>query len=352
MKKTIILITFLLCFQNLLKAQDTINYWNVDTSNNFNQPHSPFENTLTMWMLRQNFTLKAYQANIGNTYPNSEKTKEAISRTYFDIYLPVINQNSFSAMLATSYSKFPILAENDGLNKTLVDACRLWIPLQYTHNRWKVTLLYEYFQRGDSNSLYTNTGDAHRTFLLASYNFNLKWQLSIMAVYAETQMEGEKRKMIVPALQLRYNPNPNFVMTFGAPVIFACEWTVFDKIDIAFSQLMLDDTDAFIRYNINKKIGISLNYKSTKYSSSDIYFKSETISMSGQNVTFNNLTQPQTSLSLKLGIKTSNNIGLILSGGYNIGHTISLYNNNDLIDKTNGRNEYYIGLNVQYLKLL
>ena len=349
--RTLFFLIVLISFQFLLKAQDTINYWAIDTSSNYNQPHSPFENTLTMWMLRQNFTLNAFQANIGNTYPISEKTEKGISRTYFDIFLPVINKNSFSAMLGTSYSKSPILAENDSLNKTLVDACRLWIPIQYTNNRWKVTLLYEYFQRGDNNSLYTKTGNTHRAFLLASYNFNLKWQLSLMAVYAETQMEDEKRKMTTPALQLRYKPKPNFVMTFGAPVIFACEWTVFDKIDIAFSQLMLDDTDAFIRYNITKKIGISLNYKSTNYASSDIYFKSETISMSGQNLNFNNLTQQQNSLSLKLGIKTLNNIGLILSGGYNIGQTISLYNNNDLVDKTNGRNEFYVGLNVQYLKL-
>jgi len=349
--KTITLLTLLFGFQSLLNAQGTINYWKVDTSNNFNQPHSPFENTLTMWMLRQNFTLNAFQANTGNTYPVADKNEKGISRTYFDIFLPVINKNSFSAMVGTSYSKFPILAENDSLNKTLLDACRLWLPIQYTHNRWKISLLYEYFQRGDNNSLYTKTGNTQRAFLLASYNFNLKWQLSIMAVYAETQMVNKKRKMGVPAMQIRYKPNPYFVMTFGAPVIFAFEWTVFDNIDIAFSQLMLEDTDAFVRYNFNKKIGISLNYKSTNYVSSDIYFKSETISMSGQNQTFNNLTQTQSSLSLKLGIKTFNNIGLILSGGYNIGQTISLYNNNDLVDKTNGKNEYFVGLYVQYLKL-
>ena len=349
--RTILILILLIGFQFSLKAQDTINYWTIDTSSNFNQPHSPFDNTLTMWMLRQNFTLNAYQANIGNTYPVSERTEKDVSRTYFDIFLPVVNRNSFSAMLGTSYSKFPILAENDSLNKTLIDACRLWIPIQYTHNRYKITLLYEYFQRGDNNSIYTKTGNTHRAFLLASYNFNLKWQLSLMAVYAETQMEIEKRKMIVPAFQLRYKPTSDFVMTIGAPVIFACEWTVFEKVDIAFSQLMLDDTDAFIRYNFNKKIGVSLNYKSTNYASSDIYFKSETISMSGQNLTFNNLTQPQSSLSLKLGIKTFNNIGIILSGGYNIGQTINLYNNNDLVDKSNGRNEFYVGLNVQYLKL-
>jgi hypothetical protein len=172
-----------------------------------------------------------------------------------------------------------------------------------------------------------------------------------MAAHVETQMEDEKRRMTVPAFQLRFKPNLDFVMTTGAPVIFACEWTVFDKIDIAFSQLLLDDTDAFIRYNFNKKIGVSVNYKSTNYASKDIYFKSETISMSEKNLTYNNLTQPQSSLSLKLGIKTFNYIGLILSGGYNIGQTISLYNNNDLIDESDGRNEFYLGLNVQCLKL-
>ncbi|MFW5879860.1 MAG: hypothetical protein ACOCUV_03460 [bacterium] len=349
--RRILIAILLINFHFSLKAEDTINYWIIDTSSNFNQSHSPFENTLTMWMLRQNFTLNAYQANIGNTYPISGMNEKAVSRAYFDMFLPVVNKNSFSAMLGTSYSKFPILAENDSLNKTLVDVCRLWLPIQYTHNRWKITLLYEYFQRGDYNSLYTQTGNTHRAFLLASYNFNLKWQLSTMLVYAVTQMEAEKRIMAVPAFQLRYKPNSDFTMTFGAPVIFACEWTVLDKIDIAFSQLMLDDTDSYIRYNFNKKIGVSLNYKSTNYASSDIFFKNETISLDGQNLTYNNLKQQQTSLSLKLGIKTFNHIGVILSGGYNIGQTIWLHNNNDLADKSNGRNEFYIGINVQYLKL-
>ena len=62
------------------------------------------------------------------------------------------------------------------------------------------------------------------------------------------------------------------------------------------------------------------------------------------------MTQAQSSLSLKLGIKTLDNIGIILNGGYKIGESINLYNNDELITDAIGKDEFFVGFNIQYLK--
>lgn len=68
-KKMRPLITFFLlwCSLFLTKAQDPSDNWKVDTANHFNQPHYPFSNSLTMWILKQKFSLDIYQMEVSLT---------------------------------------------------------------------------------------------------------------------------------------------------------------------------------------------------------------------------------------------------------------------------------------------
>ena len=349
MKRLVFIITLLSILANA-KSQERSKYWSIDTLSSFNQPHNPFSDPLSMWLLRQNLTLNAFQADVGTELYISENNDNYNFQTYFVNYLPVYNRNSFSAMIGTSYLKMSILSKNDSLNKNLQDMCLLWLPIQYTRNKLKFTFLYEHMLKGDAKSLYTKTGNTKRAFIISSYNFNLKWQLSVMAAYLETQMENKPSKLFVPAFQLRYNPSEKLVMITGAPVLFAFEWSPIQKIDLAFSQILLEHTEGYIRYSISENIGISAHYKSTGYSSADTYFKSESILLDNQQIVYNNLTQIQKSIALKLGVKTLNNIGIILTGGYKIGQNVDLYNNENKVGNANGIDKYYIGLNIQHLK--
>jgi len=350
MNRLVVTIILLFIISNV-KAQYSTNYWDVDTLSSFNQPHNPFTDALPMWLLRQNLTINAYQTEFSSEFTISDNNDLNLN-TYLVNYLPVYNKKSFSVTIGTSYSKTTIMTENDSLNKSIQDICLLWLPVQYTFNRWKFTFLYEHFLTGDGNSLFTKTGNTKRVFIISTYNFNLKWQLSLMTAYLETRMENENRKMITPAFQLRYKLSQRLMLTMGAPVIFAFEWSPVPKIDLAFSQILLEYTEGFIRYNFSKNIGISVNYRSTGYSSADTYFKSESIQLNDQMIVYNNLTQNQKSISIKLGLKTSQNIGIILTGGYKIGQSIDLYNNENKLGNADGMNNFFIGLNIQYLKYL
>lgn len=345
---TVLLI--LICFQFSIYAQEVKSYWEIDTTSNFNQANNPFTDALSMWILRQNYNLNVYQLNVGYDFSINEKNSIESPNIHYELYLPILHDNSFSVMLGTSYIKTNILSDEDNLNKSLQDIGMIWLPIQYTRNKWKFTFLYEYFLRGDNNSLYTSTGNTQRVFFLAGYNFNYKWQLTMMMVYMETEMENDNRSMSIPAFQLRYEPSKNLRMTIGAPVLFAFEWSLGNKVDIAFSQIMFDDTKGFIRYNISKKVSLSLHYNSTKNLSSDIYFKNETVSLLGQDYNFNNITQQQNAISVKVGIRTFNNLGVVFTGGYRIGEELSLYSNSDLIIKSEGNTDFFVGFNIQYLK--
>ena len=59
----------------LLKAQIEKNNWEVDTAESFNQAHCPFTNSLTMWLLKQNLTLRVYQSSLNTEFAINDKRK-------------------------------------------------------------------------------------------------------------------------------------------------------------------------------------------------------------------------------------------------------------------------------------
>lgn len=346
--KKIALNTILLIFCILINAQNKTDYWAVDTSSNFTSAHNPYTDAISMWILRQNFTLDAYQAFIGTEFDLSNPDFTNTNNTV-EVYLPLFNKNEFSAMLGTGYTRNFFISSYDSLNKPIMGFSQLWLPIQYNTHKWKFTILYERLLAGKPNSLFDEVGNTQRIFLMTSHSFNLKWCLTIFGAYYEDNMEEEKNETLVPAFQLRYKPNKNITMATGAPLLFGIEWTVNPKFDIYFSQIMLDETNGFISYNLTKKIGLTLQYTSVQ-KGSDTYFYTESVSISGKNHQYNHLVQKQSNIALKLGLKTFDNVGIILSGGYKLGDKLNLYRNENHITKIDGKNNFFVGFNIQYFK--
>lgn len=333
-----------------INAQDTLDYWRVDTSNHFNQPHYPFSNSLTMWILKQRFSLDIYQMELGREMPIGRNFDYNQTRMTAESYLPIFKYKIISSTIGVSYSKSYILSDNDSVKKSLHENCYIWLPLQYQFKRLKIILLYENFYLGDNSSLYSHTSNMQRGFINAIYPFNSKWHLMLIGSYTHKKLENEIENFFIPAFQLRYQPNNKIQLIGGAPILFALDWQISNRIDISFSQFMVEETDVFLRYNISKRIGLSLHYLLSNHSNSEIFFNKESISFDNKLVTYNNLAQNQNLVSIKLGIKTFNDIGLIITGGYNFGGKINLYEERTLMGEINGSDEFYLGLSLQYLK--
>ncbi len=332
----------------MLFAQTTNDYWAVDTGSSFISANSPYTDAISIWVLRQNLTIRAYQAYInsdfGLTNTDLSKTNNAV-----ELYLPVVTKGGFTAMLGTGYSRNYFMSEKDSLNDPVMGFNQLWVPLQYNFNKWRITILYERLLAGKSNTLFDDVGNTQRLFAMVSHSFNLKWCLTVFGVYYEDNMENAKNTTLVPAIQLRYKPNKNVTMAAGAPLLFGIEWSVTPKIDIYFSQVMLDETNSFISYNFTDKLGLTLHYNSVQ-KGSDTYFYSESVSFSGNEYSYNHIVQRQSNIALKLGFKTFKHVGVFLSGGYKIGDKLNLYNNEDKITKIDGESDIFVGFNLQYLK--
>ncbi len=346
--KPLKLTLFLFCVINFALAQNETDYWAVDTESNFVSAHSPYTDAISMWILRQNLTINAYQAFIGSELMFNNADLEKTNNTV-ELYLPIFNKGGLTAMFGTGFSRNFFMSQDDKLNEPVMGFSQFWIPIQYNTDQWKFTFLYERLLAGKSQSLFNEIGNAQRVFLMASHAFNRKWCLTVFGAYFEDNMESDKNSVLTPAFQLRYSPSRNVVMSAGAPLLFGIEWSVSPKWDIYFSQVMLDETNAFVTYNFTPKVGLSLHYAGIQTGAST-YFPSEMISASGENYRYNNAVQLQSNIALQLGLKVFDHVGLVFSGGYKIGSELDLYNNTDKLTTIDGKSDYFVGFNIQYLK--
>ncbi|MBN2213090.1 MAG: hypothetical protein JW723_02505, partial [Bacteroidales bacterium] len=292
----------------------------------------------------------AYQTSVKLELPLSANSDYYQSNLFLEAYLPVVTSKAFSVLWGTSYSKNTILAEKKELNEPLMQVCLTWFSLQYELRRWKFFLVNEVYQRGNNYSLLLSTGNEFRSFAFAAYALGEKWQIIPMAGYFRTNKENEIRNSVFPAIQCRYEPSDRFRVLFGLPVICAFEWNMLPGTDVSFEQIMDNHTAAFIRYRISGKIGISVHYRNTDYSSSDTYFAARDAILDGEQYTYNNMTQQQQSVSLEIGFRTFRNIGVFLTAGYHAGNKIRLYNNNDHVKDESGGKGFFTGIHLQHLK--
>ena len=346
--KVVILNTMLVMLCITASAQNKPNYWAADTENSFNEAHCPFTDAISMWVMQQNLTIHAFQTSIRSEFGlNGMDLSKADNDV--EVYIPLVEKERFSALCGTGFSREIILAEIDSLDKSLAGYSQFWFPLQYRLNKLRFTVLYEYFLRGDSETLFEKTGNGQRLFSMTTYAINLKWQLTFFLVYMEDYQVNKKNAVFAPALQLRYTPTKNLLIAAGAPVLLGIEWSINPKIDLFFSQVMLSETKGFIRYKITDKLGLSLHYNLIK-TGLDAYFNNESVVISNQTYNYNNVIQNQSSISMKLGINPLEDIGIIFCGGYKIGHQVDLYDNDTKVSDSNGQSEFFAGFTFQYLK--
>ncbi len=339
-------------FNSSFAQNKKVDHWEFDTSDYFNEPHCPVTDGLTMWLLRQNLTLNATQTLLKTEVPLGNNSNYSKSRIHFESYIPFIKHKSFSSMIGVNYHKASILSEdNNDFNKSL-NYMWAWIILRYRLNNWLFNVSNEIYARGDNNSFYKKTGNEIFPIATVAYAFNNKWQIIIMTAYNLKFMEEGKKEMPMLGIQGKYIASNRFKIVFGAPVLCAFDWNFLPDFDLSFKQLLLDRTEAYLRYNITNKIGISLHYNKYDHRSKDTYFANEIPIINNNEVIYNNLSQMQHSISLELGVKTFKNIGAFFTGGYNLGKNISLYNNETFLQKTNGKHEFFIGLHLQYLNKL
>ena len=326
-------------------SQNKADYWKIDSLDRFNEATMPISDGLTMWITRQKLTINGIWVYMNTEVPTNTKNY----RMHLETFLPVYQSKHFSAGVGIKHNKSYSLAnQNSDFNKTFIHN---WFfgAVQYNKNAWRISLSAEYYFNGDKNSFYTQQGNRFMPLLLVGYAFNNRWQLIGFGGYNLIYNETDKIQTPIMGGQLRYQPNSNFKVIVGAPVIFATEFTIAKKIDFFYRFFMTKESQAYIRYTINERFSLSINYNNNYFRTNEAYFIKETIMNDNEQFTYNLSKQLQHPIRLEFAIKTNNNFAFILTGGYNIGGDIILQNDKIEVSEIKGGREYFMGLQLNYL---
>jgi hypothetical protein len=330
------------------------NYWALNLSDPFLDPTCPLMDPLTLYVLRQKLTLRGYQtileAQVGNDTLNTDRLRKARIETY----IPVIDTDSFQYMLGTKYKQVDIVAQDQEIFGKTVQVLWLFNAAKYVINeRSNVVLIFENYERGIEKSFGQDPGNQSWGYGLYNYAFSRQWQLILIAGYEVDMMAGENKPTPQFAPELRWEPNEQFKLVVGAPVICAFEWSMTPELGIAARYDLDQDIGAFLRYKINEKFSLSLIYDRADNETQKTYFDRQDylVPESREVIPYTNLTQMIDQISLDLGIRTSKEVGLNIAFGYAFGENITLRNNLDKTGSTPGRNELFLHLQLQFLKL-
>lgn len=226
-----------------------------------------------------------------------------------------------------------------------------WVVCSYRIQNWKFLLSTEYFRNTNRNSLYSKNGDALMPLFTAGYAFSSSWQLMSLLGFRRTSMIEKEKTTPVLGLQARYQPAHAFKIVFGAPVLLGSEWAVNQKIHLGCKALFTGafSAEAFATYDLNEHWYAGLHYNASDNKSGSSFFGDEIYLNGSEQIAFNNLTQNCQTLSLDFGIKMSEEIALVLSGGYRSGGKVKLYYNDGQKFDIAGKDEYFVGIAIQYL---
>lgn len=341
----LLLVIILLGFCQILTAQvKQTDFWAIDSLDRFNDASMPVTDGLTMWVTRQKLTLDGMQ--VYNKTELAPETKQ--TRQHIEAFIPVYPSGRFLSNIGINYHNAYFLTDGNVLNKN-IQYTYLFGAVQYNNNSWRLTVSSEYYAYGNGNLALTKQNNRFMPLFVAGYAFSQKWQLIFIGGYSRVYRENDAVANPIIAAQVRYQPNADFKMIIGAPVICAVEWSIFSKFDLFCRYFMTNETQAYLRYRINKTLYLSVNYNNTLNRSQEIYYPTETINRNSHSYDFNNSKQLQHPISLELTIQTSKNIAIMFTGGYNVGGQVHLKKDNSTVTSIPGKNEYYIGFQVNYL---
>jgi len=336
-------------------VRDSLKYWKLNTNNDyFWDPHCPTPSSIfdgyNLWLLRQKMTLEAYQTILNNQINLDNGNVNKLQLTN---YMPLIGAGNFNSMIGTQYSKVDIQSDPEyNLNKS-IQMVWLWTAWQYKYKRWNFNVTTETSFRGDENTLYANTGNRALFLLYVGYEFNKSWDLIVLGRFGEQQMVGQSKDLSIGGVQARYQPSGKLKLLFGAPTVFAAEWTAFRKTDIGMKFMFTTESQFFIRQRITKHVDISVQYYSSLNNSDATYFNNSMFSPNNNSpVTFNNITYLQHQLFAGIDLKLYKDIGFSIGAGYNPGSNMSLYNNNDKVyTGIKSKDNFFINCSLQFVRL-
>ncbi len=185
------------------------------------------------------------------------------------------------------------------------------------------------------------------------YECNEHWDLIFLGGYLERQMVGQKKEQPVVGFQARYQPSTDLKILFGAPAVFAAEWTPLTNTDVGMEFLYTTEALGYIRQRISPVVSVSAQYHGSLNNSDGTYFNNSIFySDHGQAITYNNVTFLLHQLFASLDLKLYSDIGFSIGAGYNLRSKMSLYDNSDKVyDGVNSKDNYFINFSLQFIRL-
>ena len=98
-----------------------------------------------------------------------------------------------------------------------------------------------------------------------------------------------------------------------------------------------------------KSFGLAVEYNNTWHKSYETFFDTKQYSDGNNMFDYNHAKQLQNSISLSFIKNTRKNIALNLSAGYNFNNDIFLYNNKTKLTSASGKNDFFFGVQLNYL---
>jgi hypothetical protein len=363
----ILVLKIVLCFMFLINVadeftataqsvkQDSLKYWQLNTTDDpFWDPHCPTPSSIfdgyNLWVFRQKMAVRAYQTLLNNVVNlNNGKT----NKIQLTNYMPLIDAGNFNSIVGTQYSKFDIQPEHEfDFNKS-IQMVWLWTAWQYKYARWNFNLTTENSFRGDENTLYSKTGNRNLFLVYLGYELNNGWDLILLARFGKQQMVGQSKDISIVGVQARYQPSNKLKIVFGAPTVFAAEWTPLSKTDIGMKFMYTTESQFFIRQRLNKSVSISAQYYSSFNNSDATYFNNSIFSLNNSKlVTYNNISYLQHQLFASLDLKVYKDIGFSIGAGYIPGSEMNLYNNSDKVySGIKSKDSFFVNFGLQFIRL-
>ncbi len=331
-------------------SQEKEEHWVVDPENDFFlQPNCPLTDGYTDFLLRQKLELNAYQTILQGEY---NLNQNCVNKIRFTTFLPFIAEGNFESMIGTRYNKSDAIINQNDLNMT-IQYIWFWTAWQYKFDKLLLTYSTESYLIGNETSLHNKTGNRFFTVFYTAYEFNPMWSLYLLTAYDIKQLEDKSEKKLLIGLQGRYQPSKKFKILFGAPTLFACEWTMLPKTDFGFKYSVSDETLVFVRQRLSNFISISCQYNSNFNKSDETYFGSVLLNPEIDDQTiYNNLTLFQHQLFTEISFNLYEDIGFNIGFGYNFENKVEFYNNHSLVsDDYISKDNLFINCTLQFLRL-
>lgn len=315
----------------------------VNKEDPFLEPHCTPLQGLPMWLLRQNATISAQETFIEGEFRINDQDKGYINRTRVESYVNIVNTGSFEMSLGARYITNSFQANSNQIHPEKVYHNWLWTGgIVTVGDRNRLIYSLEYSAQGENGSIYNTNGNYSIGALLLNHAFNKQWMVYGGLGYTLTEMKNESEIKPLPIIQGKYSNNKNFKVMFGFPILGAIEWMPTPKIGIGGDYTMGGGVSSFVRYRINSKISLSLNYKRTTNRTSKTFFGDYNYTNNGEIQTYNNLDQTFNKISLDIGIKAADNTGVIISAGYSIGEELQMNYNTKEVGRISGENMWFI----------